>query len=130
MSEADLDAVREFIRAFNVQDLDRFVSVLDDEVELHTMALGLIHGPDAARGWATKRPGGVQQTLELEELQQNGDQVVALMRQVWRWAEEEEGGEPAEIKEVAALFTVVDGKITRWEPFAERTGALAAAGIA
>ena len=31
MSEADLDAVREFIRAFNVQDLDRFVSVLDDE---------------------------------------------------------------------------------------------------
>ncbi len=129
MSDADLGAVREFVHAFNTQDLDRFVSVLDDDVEMHTMKLGLIRGPDAARAWATKRPGGVQQTLELEELQRNGDQVVALMRQVWRWAEEEEGGEPVEISEVAALFTVVDGKITRWEPFTERERALVAAGI-
>ena len=130
MSDADLGAVREFTDAFNAQDLDRFVSVLADDVELHTMKLGLIRGPDAARAWATKLPGGVQQTLEIEDLRQNGDQVVALIRQVWRWAEEEEGGEPVEINEVAALFTVVGGKITRWEPFTDREGALVAAGIA
>ena len=49
--------VREFIRAFNERDLDAFVAVLDPEVELHSMR-GLRKGVEAARLWATRKPGG------------------------------------------------------------------------
>jgi len=62
--------VREFIRAFNERDLDAFVAVLDSEVELHSMK-GLRKGPESARLWATRPPGGVQQTIEVDELQLN-----------------------------------------------------------
>ena len=62
-----VDPVREFIRAFNERDLDAFVAVLDPEVELHSMR-GLRKGREAARLWATRPPGGVQQTIELEQL--------------------------------------------------------------
>ena len=62
-----LDPVREFIRAFNERDLDGFVAVLDPEVEIHSNR-GLRMGREAAREWATRKPGGVQQTIELVEL--------------------------------------------------------------
>ena len=52
-------------------DLDAFVAVLDPEVELHSMR-GLRKGVEAARLWATRKPGGVQQTIELEELYEDG----------------------------------------------------------
>ena len=58
-------SVREFIRAFNERDLDAFVAVLDPEVELHS-GRGLRKGIEAARIWATREPGGVQQTIELD----------------------------------------------------------------
>ena len=48
---------------------------------------------------------------------------MALLRQQWRW---EDGDEVAEENEVAALFTLRDGRIVRWRPFADRAEALAA----
>ena len=86
------DPVREFIRAFNERDLDAFVAVLDPEVELHSMK-GLRKGRDAARLWATREPGGVQQTIELDELFEDGTEsgggaALALIRRVWHWDED------------------------------------------
>jgi ketosteroid isomerase-like protein len=124
--DRDLDAVRAFIDGFNEQDFDVFLSVLDPEVELHTLKLGRITGHEEARRWATKRPGGLQQQLVIEDLLRGGDQVVALLRQQWHW---EDGGEIAEENEVAALFTLREGRIVRWRPFTDRAEALRAAGI-
>ena len=73
-----LDPVREFIRAFNERDLDGFVEVLDPEVELHS-GRGLRKGVEAARLWATREPGGVQQTIVLDELYEDPDRAVALI---------------------------------------------------
>jgi limonene-1,2-epoxide hydrolase len=126
VADPDLEAVRSFIDGFNEQDFDLFVSVLDPEVELHTLKLGLITGHDEARRWATKQPGGLQQQLTIDDLLRSDDQVVALLRQQWRW---EEDGELAEENEVAALFTLRDGRIVRWRPFADRAEALRAAGL-
>ena len=126
MPDRDLDAVRAFIDGFNEQDFDLFLSVLDPEVELHTLKLGRITGHEEARRWATKRPGGLQQQLVIEDLLRGGDQVVALLRQQWHW---EDGGEIAEENEVAALFTLGEGRIVRWRPFTDRAEALRAAGI-
>ena len=126
MADRDLEAVRAFIDGFNDQDFDLFLSVLDPEVELHTLKLGLITGHEEARRWATKRPGGLQQHLVIEDLLPSGDQVLALLRQQWRW---EDGGELAEENQAAALFTLREGRIVRWRPFADRAEALRAAGI-
>jgi limonene-1,2-epoxide hydrolase len=110
------DPVREFIRSFNERDLDAFVEVLDPGVELHSMK-GLRKGVEAARLWATRAAGGVQQTIELEELFEDGTGALALVRRVWRW---EEDGSHANTEEMAWLFELHDHRIRSWRPFEDR----------
>lgn len=119
-----IDPVREFIRAFNERDLDAFVAVLDPGVELHSMK-GLRRGREAARLWATRAPGGVQQTIELEELFEDGTEsgggsALALIRRVWRWDEDDSG---AGDDEMAWLFGLNEHKILSWRPFEDREAA-------
>jgi limonene-1,2-epoxide hydrolase len=118
------DPVREFIRAFNERDLDGFVAILDPEVELHSMK-GLRKGSEAARVWATRAPGGVQQTIELEQLYEDeteggGGRALALIKRVWRW---DEDGSPAGQEEMAWLFELHDHKVRSWRPFEDREAA-------
>ncbi|HEX9967298.1 MAG TPA: nuclear transport factor 2 family protein [Solirubrobacterales bacterium] len=124
------DPVREFIRSFNERDLDTFVAVLDPEVELHSMR-GLRKGIEAARQWATRAPGGVQQTVELEELYEDGTEsgggiAVALIRRRWHW---EEDGSSAGEDEMAWLFELRDHKVRSWRPFENRQEALHVGGF-
>jgi len=118
------DPVREFIRAFNERDLDAFVGVLDPAVELHSMK-GLRKGKDAARLWATREPGGVQQTIELDELFEDGTEAgggaaLALVRRVWHW---DEDGSHASTEEMAWLFELHDHCIRSWRPYEDREAA-------
>lgn len=124
------DPVREFIRAFNERDLDAFVAVLDPEVELHSMK-GLRKGREAGRVWATRPPGGVQQTIELEQLyeeglESGGGTAVALIRRRWHW---DEDGSAAGEDEMAWLFELRDHRIRSWRPFEDRVEALHAGGF-
>jgi limonene-1,2-epoxide hydrolase len=119
------DPVREFIRAFNERDLDAFVAVLDPEVELHA-SRGLRKGREAARVWATRAPGGVQQTIELEGLYEGrteggGGHAVALIRRVWHW---EEDGAHAGTDEMAWAFELRDHRVLSWRPYEDREQAL------
>jgi limonene-1,2-epoxide hydrolase len=119
------DPVREFIRAFNERDLDAFVAVLDPEVELHS-GRGLRKGSEAARVWATREPGGVQQTIELDQLYEEGlegggGRAVALIRRHWRW---EEDGSDAGTDEMAWVFELRDHKVLSWRPYDDREEAL------
>src|SRR6478735_7987015 len=121
------DPVREFVRAFNERDLDAFVAVLDPEVELH-VSPGLRKGREAARVWAARPPGGVQQTIELERLDEDGTvggggRAVALVKRHWRW---EEDDSLAGIDEMAWLFELRDHRIRSWRPFDDRDEALRA----
>jgi len=118
------DPVREFIRAFNERDLDGFVAVLDPEVELHSMK-GLRKGREAARLWATRPPGGVQQTIEVEEIYEDDTEggagrALALIVRVWRW---DEDGTPAGADEMAWLFELHEHRVRGWRPFEEREAA-------
>jgi limonene-1,2-epoxide hydrolase len=115
-----IDPVREFIRAFNERDLDAFVEVLDPGVELHSMK-GLRKGRDAARLWATRPAGGVQQTIELEQLYEDTERAVALIRRVWHW---DEDGSPAGAEEMAWFFELAGHRIRSWRPFEDRAEAL------
>jgi limonene-1,2-epoxide hydrolase len=124
------DPVREFIRAFNERDLDAFVAVCGPEVELHSMK-GLRKGREAARVWATRAPGGVQQTIELEQLYEDGTEggggrAVALIRRVWRWAED---GSDAGVDEMAWAFELHEQRVASWRPFEDRREALRSTGF-
>jgi limonene-1,2-epoxide hydrolase len=119
------DPVREFIRAFNERDLDGFVAVLDPEVELHA-SRGLRKGVEAARVWATRAPGGVQQTIELQQLYEDGTEggggrAVALILRHWHWEEDES---VAGIDEMAWAFELRNHKILSWRPHEDRQEAL------
>jgi limonene-1,2-epoxide hydrolase len=114
------DPIREFIRAFNEQDLDAFVEVLDPEVELHS-GRGLRKGIEAARAWATKSPGGTQQTIVLDELYEETDRAVALITRSWHW---EEDGSPAGEEEMAWVFELRDRRVLSWRPYDDREEAL------
>jgi ketosteroid isomerase-like protein len=121
-----LDPVREFIRSFNEGDLDAFTAVCDPEVELHSMR-GLRKGPEAARLWATRAPGGVQQRIDLEQLYENRDRALALITRSWHWAED---GSGAGEDHLAWLFELRGGRVRSWRPFEDRAEAIAAAGFA
>jgi len=121
------DPVREFVRAFNERDLEAFVAVLDPEVELHSMK-GLRKGIEAARLWATRAPGGVQQTIELEQLYEDGTEggggrAVALVRRVWHW---DEDGSAAGTDEMAWVFELRNHRVRSWRPYEDRAEALRA----
>ena len=118
MTKSVHDPIREFIRAFNERDLDAFVAVLDPDVELHSMR-GLRRGREAARVWATRAPGGVQQTIELQELHEDGTEggdgrALALIVRRWRW---EEDGSEAGADEMAWAFELRDHRVLSWRPF-------------
>jgi limonene-1,2-epoxide hydrolase len=127
------DPVREFIRAFNERDLDAFVATLDPEVELHSMK-GLLKGPKAARLWATRKRGGVQQTIEVEELYEGGGteggggRAVALIMRRWHW--DDDDGEFAGEDEMAWVFELRDHRIRSWRPMEDRSEALRVTGFA
>ncbi|HET9591317.1 MAG TPA: nuclear transport factor 2 family protein [Solirubrobacterales bacterium] len=117
---SSVDPVREFIRAFNEQDLDAFVEVLDPAVELHS-GRGLRKGIEAARLWATKSPGGAQQTITLDDLYEESDRAVALITRAWHW---EEDGSHAGDEEMAWVFELRDRRILSWRPYEDREEAL------
>jgi hypothetical protein len=99
--------------------------VLDPEVELHA-SRGLRKGREAARVWATRKPGGVQQAIELEELYEEGlegggGRAVALIRRRWHWAED---GSEAGVDEMAWAFELRDHKVLSWRPYEDREEAL------
>lgn len=124
------DPVREFIRAFNERDLDAFVEVLDPDVELHSKK-GLRKGREAARLWATRAPGGVQQTVHLDALYEDwteggGGSAVALITRSWHW---DEDGSAAGEDRMAWLFELHNRRVRGWRPFEDRSEALAAGGF-
>lgn len=124
MSTNSIGLIEEFIRSFNEQDLDAFVDTLHPAVELHS-GRGIRRGIISAREWATKKPGGVQQTIVLDGLSQpEADEcslVVACVTRNWHWADE---GSPAGSEEMEWLFVLDGGRVRSWQPFDRRGEAL------
>jgi hypothetical protein len=68
----------------------------------------------------------VQQTIELEELYEDGTEsgggrAVALIKRIWHW---DEDGSPAGEDEMAWLFELREHRILSWRPFENRAEAL------
>ena len=121
--ESGREAVaREFVRSFNERDLDAFTATLDPEIELHSMK-GLRQGIPAAREWADRSTGGVQQNVVVNSAEVVGDKVLLRITREWTWAED---GTLAGTDDMAWFFMVKDSGIVTWIPFADTAQAFAA----
>lgn len=106
----------EFVRAFNEGDLEAFNEVLHPDVEIHSMR-GLREGRDAAVAWATRSPGGVQQTIEVTGSREQDERVLLTVDRHWHWAED---GTHASTDPLSWLFGFRDGLVASWRPFEDR----------
>ena len=121
----DFEAV---LRASTSRTSTLFLSVLDPEVELHTLKLGRDHGPrgGAALGdQAARRPPAAPGDRGSAAKRRSGggaaSPAVALGgRRRGRRGELTVGGDCSPCD---------DGRIVRWRPFADRAEALSAAGV-
>ena len=120
------DVVREFVDAFNAEDLGRLIGTLTDDIEIQT-SRGLVQGHEEARRWATRNPSGyLHQRLVLDEVVENGAHAVATVHRQWFWRHT---GQVADEQEVFYVATMRGGLICRWQPFSDRADALRAAGV-
>ena len=110
------EAALEFVRAFNEGDLEAFNEVLHPDIEIHSMR-GLRQGRDAAVAWATRAPGGVQQTIEVTDSEEREDRVLLAVERHWHWAED---GSHASTDPLSWLFGFRDGLVASWRPFEDR----------
>jgi ketosteroid isomerase-like protein len=121
------DAVEAAMEAFKERDFDRLMSFAHPELELQKPNGEELRGPESAREWAESFGyEALDGTAEIEELRESGNQVVALTKFVMTW---KENGQVAGEMDGALLFRFRDGKVDRWEPFADREAALGAAGL-
>jgi ketosteroid isomerase-like protein len=126
MAPNGADAVRAFIDAFNAEDLDALVAVLDADVEIQA-SRGIVIGHAEARRRATRNPAGeLHQRLVLDEVRDEGAHVIAAVRREWLWRE---NSEVAEEDALTIVATMRDGRIVRWQPFEDREDALRAIGF-
>jgi hypothetical protein len=80
---------------------------------------GVRTGVESAREWATRPPGGVQQRIVLEGIEERGDRALALIVREWWW-EDSDDADMAGEDVMAWLFEFRDGLISRWRPFEDR----------
>ena len=130
MSQENVESVRAAADAFNRRDEEAFRALTADDVELVPIRAALegtvYRGPDAvARWWAAVDDSWEDLTVEIEEVRDAGDRVLALGRIRGRGR----GSGAAIDVEAAALAEFRDGLITRWHNYTDRASALEAAGL-
>ncbi len=75
---ADLpEPVREALAATNAGDLDRFTAAFADDGVVDDWGRQF-HGRDAIAGWSRNESIGVQQTFDVTEVRDEGDEVVVI----------------------------------------------------
>ena len=131
MSEENVEIVRRMIAAFVEDDYERLLELFDPQIEYDVSRTSpesrVAHGHEelaevieqCLATWDDHR-------LELVELIDAGDErVVALMREYGKM----KGSDTWVEHRVGVLFTLRDGRITRYEEYQDKAGALEAAGL-
>jgi ketosteroid isomerase-like protein len=116
---------RAFTDAFNARDLDDFLAVLAEDVELRTPR-GTRRGRVEAAQWFRKPFDHLDLRFEPEKLLVGDSEVIGVGELVFTWRET---GEFAERLERAVVWTVENGLIRSWQPYESPADALRAAGM-
>jgi ketosteroid isomerase-like protein len=130
MSRENVDLVHRLVKAWNDGNLDAILALHDPECEVvfppDVPEPGPFHGHAELRQWAEGFLAAWEfHHAEIVEVVDAEDRVVALLHLVGRGI-----GSGVEMDETDAhVFTIREGRIARWQNFAERAEALKAAGL-
>jgi ketosteroid isomerase-like protein len=131
MTQEDVEIVRRSWEALNRGDLDAFIDCFDPDIEWHDLP----NYPGAGSHWGRRAfrrhvEGFVDAwgkvSVEIEEIVQSGDCVVARIRYIGTG---KESGASVETPPSGAIYEVREGRILRVRQFAEHQQALEAAGL-
>jgi ketosteroid isomerase-like protein len=136
MSRENIEVVRRLFAAFRSVDVGNFERSFDEVREIFDPEVDWVAAPHSLlsseeyrgydgvrRFWTQFLSAWDEYGVEVEELIDAGDQVVAVMRLSGRTNE-------LEVDEArSSLLTLRDGRIVRIEPFASKDGGLEAAGL-
>jgi ketosteroid isomerase-like protein len=134
MSQENVEAIRRGIEAWNADDLDAFLALLDPEVEWHPSIEPALEGGEttyrgldgARKAWDDYRGGAWERlTIRIQETRDLGESVLVLA-QIDLTARTT-GLEFHE--ETGSLMTFRGGKVVRSEDFLSHAEALEAAGL-
>ncbi len=133
MSRENVEIVRGLSRAFSSGDWARTIELLHPDVEMDATRVPMPELARTYRGvdevasfWGDWLEAWGEQVYEDPELIDAGDRVVGRVKQTARGTG---GGAPVE-SAFWMVWAVSDGKITRFEIYADRDAALASAGLA
>jgi ketosteroid isomerase-like protein len=129
MSQANVDALREAIEAYNRHDLGGFLALMHDDVEARPRMAGVegaYRGHDGIRRWwASAQEAFPDFGTEVFEVRDLGERTLAELRNYGRGAA---GGTPVD-QESWHVAEWRDGKIAWWGAYASEAEALEAAGV-
>jgi ketosteroid isomerase-like protein len=123
--DRNAQVARAFVDAFNRREIDDFLLLLSDDIEVRTPR-GVKRGRREIAEWFERPFDHLDLELTGDDYLLTGEVVVGwgLMRFRWR-----ETGEIAEEKPAAAVWRIEDGLIRHWQPFPELYEALRFAGV-
>jgi ketosteroid isomerase-like protein len=129
-SVSNIELLQRMAEAFNRDGWEGVLPFLSRDFEFHEPpeqpAPRVFHGPDEARaGWRGWSEAWAEQRSETREVIELADgRILVLTTQHFRARDGLEITQPN-----ASIFTVSEGKISRWEAFWEEATALEAAGL-
>ena len=131
MSEENVEIVRQYFPAYERSGVDGLAEFWHPDINYRAAEsalddVGLMEGPDAFRDYLRQwEETFAEGRMEVEELTDAGDQVVALVRAIGRMKDSD-----AEIDlRYAIIFTIRHGKIATGREYFTREEAFEAAGL-
>ena len=121
-----LAIARAYDRAYDARDVERMIALAHEDVEAVTPG-GTVRGHATLRAFMERQTYGVSwYATERRYFCRGGDAVVVSVQGEWRYVD---SGDVAEHEHGAAVYSIHDGLITRFEPFEDLDAALAAAAM-
>lgn len=136
MSEENVELVRGLLDAFARRDHEYAFEFYDPDIEWDATRMselipdiaGLYRGHEGVRTyWRRWLSSWRDLEFEVEEVIDGGDEIVALIRNQRQWGRH--SGIETEVHPFALVFTIQNGKVTRWRNFPDQESGLNAAGF-
>jgi uncharacterized protein len=129
MSQSNVEAFKEVIKAVNRGDVEGVLHVADDDIVMlaaRSPVEGPYRGHDGLRAWFADNVENFEVfRVDIRELRDLGDQVLAIGTMHIRGRG---SGVETDIT-TAGIASFAQGKLAKWEEFRERGLALEAAGL-
>ena len=135
MSRENVELVRSLLEMFDRREHERAFDFYDPEIEWDaskgTMipdAAEVFHGHDGVRTyWRRWLQAWSDLEFEVQDVLDAGDNVVALIHNQRQWGRH--SGLATVVPPYALVFTIRDGKVTRWRSYPNQQEALEAVGL-